>query len=139
MTLESRLAEALNDTYYAWVAYGPYEVDHLVRTLIRGVPPLTDSTSGPDGFAISSGGRCKWIVVDADLGSAAFIITSGLRTEEVRDPLFALGGGIKASPVLFGNVADDVWLTLGGGGRRRVVSADEFIISSVLPTKEEGV
>lgn len=127
MTLESRLGEALNDTYYAWVAYGPFEIDHLVRRLIGEVPPLADSVAGPDGFAVSSGGRCEWVIVDADMGSAAFIIPSGLTVEEVRDPLLALSGGIKVRPVLFGNVDDDVWTTLGGAGRRKVVAAQDFI------------
>jgi hypothetical protein len=127
VTLEARLGEALNDTYYAWVAYGPFEVHHIVGRLISEVPPLSDSVASPDGFASSSDGRCQWAMVDADLGSAAFIIPSGLTVEEVRDPLLALGGGIKASSVLFGNVDDDVWLTLGGAGRRRVVAAQEFI------------
>jgi hypothetical protein len=125
--LESALGEALNETYYAWVAYGPFEVRHIVDRLIAEVPPLAGSVADPDGFASSSGGRCKWVIIDADLGSAAFIIPSGLTVEEVRDPLLALGGGIKASAVLFGNVDDDVWLTLGGAGRRRVVAAQEFI------------
>lgn len=127
MALELRLGAALNDTYYAWVAYGHFDADHLVRRLIAEVPPLADSVAGPDGFAVSSGGRCEWVIVDADMGSAAFIIPSGLTIEEVRDPLLALGGGIKASAVLFGNVDDDVWITLGGAGRRKVVAAQDFI------------
>lgn len=127
MALESRLGESLNDTFYAWVAYGPFEVDHIVGRLLAEVPPLADSIAGPDGFAISSGGRCEWVMVDADNGSAAFIIPSGLTVEEVRDPLLALGGGIKASAVLFGDVDDDVWMTLGGAGRRKVVAAQDFI------------
>ena len=126
--LESALGDALNETYYAWVAYGPFEVHHIVQRLISEVPPLEGSVADSDGFASSSEGRCKWVMVDADLGSAAFIIPSGLTVEQVRDPLVALGRGIKTSPVLFGNVDDDVWITLGGAGRRRVVAAEEFII-----------
>lgn len=125
--LESALGEALNETYYAWVVYGPFEVHHIADRLIAEVPPLAGSVADPDGFASSSDGRCKWVMVDADLGSAAFIIPSGLTVEEVRDALLALGGGLKASAVLFGNVNDDVWLTLGGAGRRRVVAAQAFI------------
>jgi hypothetical protein len=125
--LTSALGEALNDTYCAWVAYGHFEVHHIVGRLLAEVPPLADSVADPDGFASASGGRCKWVMVDADLGSAAFIIPSGLTVEEIRDPLLALGGGIEASAVLFGNVNDDVWLTLGGAGRRRVIAAQEFM------------
>jgi hypothetical protein len=125
--LESALGEAMNDSYYAWVAYGPFEVDHIVRRLVAEVPPLADSVARSDGFAIASGGRCKWVMVDADLGAAAFIIPSGLTVEEVRNPLQALGGGIKVTPGINGNVDDDVWLTLGGAGRRRVVPAQDFI------------
>jgi hypothetical protein len=125
--LTSRLGEAMNETYYAWVAYGPFEVDHIVGRLIAEVPPLSDSVARSDGFATASGGRCEWVMLDAELGSAAFIIPSGLTVEEVRDPLQALGGGIKVSAGIYGSVNDDVWHTLGGAGNRRVVAAQDFI------------
>lgn len=125
--LMSRLGEAMNDTHYAWVAYGPFDVDHIVGRLLAEVAPLADSVVGPDGFAVASSGRCEWVMVDAALGSAAFIIPSGLSVEEVRDPLLALGGGIKVSAGIYGSVDDDVWLTLGGAGQRQVIPAEHFI------------
>ena len=128
-SLAANLGEDMNDCPTSWIVYGPFEVKHIVGRLLAEVPPLTSSTADADGFAVSPGGKYRWIFVDADLGSAAFVIPQNQNQFEVdmREPLLGLDGGLAVTSCIYGNVNDKVWNTLGGAGRRLVVAAQDFL------------
>lgn len=129
-TLVAALTEAMNDCMTSWIVYGPYEVRYIVERLLGDITLLAGSIARADGFAQSSDGAVHWIFVDADGGSAAFIIPRDERGESVdrlREQILALQGGLRVTPCIYGNVNDDVWHTLGGAGRRVAVPAQEFL------------
>lgn len=130
-TLVAVLTENMNDCMTSWIVYGPFEVRHIVKRLLGEVALLAGSTADADGFARSPGGAFRWTFIDADSGSAAFIIPQDERSEGwegLRDQLLALEGGLRVTPCIYGNVNDDVWRTLGGAGRRVAVPAQDFLI-----------
>lgn len=128
-SLAAHFGENMNDCPTSWIVYGPFEVDHIAKRLLTEVPPLYGSTADADGFAESPGGLYRWIFVDADMGSAAFIIPQNQNQFEVdmRGPLLGLDGGLAVTACIYGNVNDNVWITLGGAGRRMVVAAQDFL------------
>lgn len=125
-SLAAALTESMNDCPTSWIAYGPYEVRYIAGRLLTEVEALSSSTMGVDGFARSSSGLYRWIFVDADNGSAAFIIPNDGSGSELREPLVALEPALSVTPCIYGNVNDSVWLTLGAG-RRVVVGAQDFL------------
>ena len=129
-SLVAVLTQNMNECMTSWIVYGPFEVHHIVKRLLSEVPLLADSTADDDGFALSQGGVFRWAFVDADSGSAAFIIPQNDHSEGwegLRDQLLPLGGGLYVTACIYGNVNDDVWLTLGGAGRRVAVPAQDFL------------
>lgn len=127
--LVARLTESMNDCATAWIVYGPFEVTHIAKRLLHEVPHLANSRADADDFARTAGGAFRWTFVDADRGSAAFIIPRDNRSESwvgLRDQLLALEDGLRVTACIYGNVDDDVWLTLGAG-RRIAIPAQDFL------------
>ena len=125
--LTAELTDDMNDCATSWIVYGIYEVEYIARRLLAEVPLLTGSTADDDGFAKSSDGAYRWIFVDADRGSAAFIIPNDGAGSELRESLQALEPALSVTPCIYGNVNDRVWFTLGGAGRRLVIAAQDFL------------
>ncbi|GAB6858064.1 hypothetical protein JCM13591A_21690 [Microbacterium xylanilyticum] len=128
-SLVATLTASMNDCPTSWIVYGPFEVAHIAGRLLNEVPVLSGSRSDYDGFARGPRGAYRWIFVDADRGSAAFIIPTDDNDlgNNLRGPLQALSGGLNVTPCIYGNVNDAVWTALGGAGRRKVVTAQEFL------------
>jgi hypothetical protein len=125
-SLTAALTESMNECPTSWIAYGPYEVSYIARRLLMEVEAISSSIAGQDGFAMSSSGLYRWIFVDADHGSAAFIIPKDGSGSELRESLVALEPALSVTPCIYGNVNDSVWFTLGAG-RKVVVGAQDFL------------
>lgn len=124
--LVQSLTNAMNDCATSWIVYGIYEPTFIASRLVTEVPQLSGSRAMDDGWALSATGDYEWIFVDADRGSAAFIIPRDDAGSALRAPLQALEPSLSVTPCIYGNVNDRVWLTLGGG-TRMVMPAQDFL------------
>jgi len=121
----------MNDAQTSWVVFGSFELDHLVRRLLNEVPQLSASAPDEQGFAQNPDGSYRWMCLDAELGSAAFLFPRSTSFDtNMRETLFALKGGLDVIIATYGNVDDRLWLTLGGAGDRQVIPAQEFLPSA---------
>lgn len=130
-SLTSVLTESMNDAQTSWIVFGPFELNHIVARLLADVPALGDSAPDHQGFAQNPEGTYRWICLDAEMGSAAFIFPRDQNFDvHMRDTLNALGGGLDVIIGIYGSVDDRLWVTLGGAGNRKIVAAQDFLPSA---------
>lgn len=127
-SLTSVLTQSMSDAPTSWIVFGPFELGHIVARLLTEVPQLSSSTPDDQGFAQNPDGTYRWICIDAELGSAAFIFPRDQKFDvEMRDTLNALdGSGLEVTVGIYGNVDDRLWSALGAG-HRKVVAAQDFL------------
>jgi|GEM_PF-2805891 len=126
--LNSALNEGMNDAMTAWVVSGHYEAQFLVDKFLAGVPEFSDSVCRDDGFAHSGGAACRWTVVDADWGSAIFVLPDSLSvSEDVRLAILDLQPEFTVSPSIYGDVDPKAIALLGDN--RIILRADEYLKS----------
>lgn len=131
--LVSALTEGMNDAPTAWSVASNFELPFLIKRLFADVPAFAGSTAQDDGFAYSSIGHFSWMCIDADRGTAVFIIPDQLDDAfdvALRDPLLALRPELTVHAAIYGNVAPDIWMRIGGN--RKVIAAQEFLAEEFL-------
>lgn len=126
--LVEALTSEMNEAPTAWSVASNFELPFLIKRLYADVPSFADSTAQSDGFAYSSTGHFSWICIDADRGTAVFVIPDQLDDafdEALRIPLLALRPELNVHAALYGNVAPEIWFRIGDN--RKVIAAQDFL------------
>lgn len=126
--MTAALTDRMNDCPTSWIIFGHYEPSFMAAQILSKVPYLERVVADDDGFARNPDEGYRWILVDSDGGSAAFVIppANERSTNDLRTPILSLEPLLRVTACIYGNVNEKVWQTLGDGPRR-IVSAQTFL------------